>query len=93
MRVPAQKGWLKNCDDSGELQATEGVLDWVPFNMFLSVLSLLGPEPVPERGERRERRERAYGSVGIGWEYTGQDVTSVVIWELDLIISDIIASE
>ena len=57
MRVPAQKGWLKNCDDSGELQATEGVLDWVPFNMFLSVLSLLGPEPVPERagGERGER--------------------------------------
>ena len=50
MRVPAQKGWLKNCDDSGELQATEGVLDWVPFNMFLSVLSLLGPEPVTERG-------------------------------------------
>ena len=57
MRVPAQKGWLKNCDDSGELQATEGVLDWVPFNMSLSVLSLLGPEPVPERagGERGER--------------------------------------
>ena len=44
-------------------------------------------------GRRRERRERAYGSVDIGWEYTGQDVTSVVIWKLDLIISDIIASE
>ena len=57
MRVPAQKGWLKNCDDSGELQATEGVLDWVPFNVFVAGLSLLGPEPVSERagGERGER--------------------------------------
>ena len=47
----------ENCDNSINVQATEGVLDWVPFNMSLSVLSLLGPEPVPERagGERGER--------------------------------------
>ena len=51
------KRLTENCDNSINVQATEGVLDWVPFNMFLSVLSLLGPEPVPERagGERGER--------------------------------------
>ena len=44
-------------------------------------------------GETRERREGAHGSVDIGWKCTGQDVTLVVIWKSDLIISDIIASE